>query len=203
MLLPQPVLAAWTGIGALLGETETDWSFSGNILQADGRFIGLRIEEKSQIDLRIGASAGQFSLRLEDPLDITQTEKLDGQFLSFYLRWPTALSEHLKLHTFLNYQFNLGDQSDDLDSNELEWTETTLDIGLSLQLGRLSIRPFINYRSIDGDIAANTGTRIFKIQDNQSSGLVLDMYVERTAYVRLRITSSSNPSMTFSFVREY
>lgn len=202
-MLPQSVLAAWTGIGAFVGEGDTDWSFNGTVLQASSRNYGFRIEEKTQVDLRVGASAGQLSLTLKDPDNILPTEKFEGQFLSFYLRMPVRLTDHLKLHTDLNYQFNLGEQSGDMDESEIDWTETTVNIGLSLQLGRFSIRPFINFRSVDGDIVSETDTRVYKIEDNQSSGLILDMYVERTAFVRLKMTSSSNSSMFLSFVREY
>ena len=50
-----------------------------------------------------------------------------------------------------------------------------------------------------------TATNIRKIElnDDQSAGLILDIYVERTAYVRLKATNSGGESLFISFVREY
>ena len=153
--------------------------------------------------MRIGARAGQFGLRLVDPLNVAAAEKYNGQFISLYLRWPIKLTEQIKFHSMINYQFNQGAKSVDTDNTEISWTEASLDVGLSLQIGLLSLRPFINFRSIDGDITSSAQTRIFKQNGAVSQGLIVDIFVEPTAFVRLMATTGSNRSMSISFAREY
>lgn len=196
-------MAAWTGIAAFVGKSESDWLLPSALNQANIDFYGLRIEEKSNVDLRIGARAGQFDLRLFNPLNVNLAEKYDGQFFSLYLRWPLTLTERVKFHTNVSYQLNLGTLSVDSESTEINWNEVSLNLGLSLRLGLISLRPFVDFRSIDGDISSAAQTRIFKQNKVESVGLMLDYFVEHFAFVRLMITGGSNQSMMISFVREH
>ncbi len=67
LLLPLQVLATgWTGIAAFVGKSDSDWLQASSVKLANIDFYGLRIEEKTEIDLRVGARAGQFDLRLTD-----------------------------------------------------------------------------------------------------------------------------------------
>lgn len=203
LLLSTPASAYWTGISAFVGQSESDWLLDGTLRQADITHFGLSIEEKTQVGLSIGARAGQISLRLKDLPISAQAEKFNAQFLSLYLRWPLPLTETLKLHTHFNYQFNLGDISDGSEDTDIEWSEVTINIGISLQLGRISIRPFIEFRSIDGDITSDNSTRVFELESQNSSGLIVDLYVEPTAFIRLMASSGESRAMMLSFVREY
>ena len=135
-----PSHAAWTGIGAFIVQADTDWLLDSDQREADIDYFGLRIEEKTEVDLRIGASAGQFDVRLVDRDGSAAISKYSGKFISFYLRWPHQLTESVRLHSLLNYQFHLGDQSEG-DADEIDWNEITFNFGISLRLGRLSIRP--------------------------------------------------------------
>lgn len=203
--MPTIVSASWTGIAAFVGQHESDWSVSGTTLNADSRIYGLHIEERTRIGLRIGARAGQNSLTLENPLDLTQFEKYNVQFLSFYLRWPIAVTDMLTLHNRFNYQFNLGNQSsvDNATDTDIDWIETSINIGISLRLGHVSLRPFAIYRSITGEISSPSVVRKIDLKDNLSTGVLLDIHVEPTAYVRLEATTSGGNSLMLSFVREY
>jgi hypothetical protein len=203
LFIPAIAQSAWTGIGAYTGQGETDWRFNSAILEADKSRYGLHVEERTQSGLRVGASAGQFSLRLKDPLQVADTEKFNGQFLEFYLRWPFKLSESLTLHSRINYQFNLGTRSGGSEDDEIDWNEAGLTLGLAVRFGLLSLRPFVNWSSIDGDITSDAKIKVFKNINNRSTGIILDIYVEPTAYVRLMGTSSDNPSIWFGFIREY
>jgi len=210
LFLPFPVLAAgWTGIAVFVGQTENDWLLSDINRQANIDFYGLRIEERTNIDLRVGITAGQFELRLLDALDVTLAEKYTGQFLSLYLRWPSQLSEFIRLHSQVKYQFHLGDKSpvtdntDNVDITEISWTEASLDLGVSIQIGPVLLRPFINFRSIDGDITSTTQSRIFKQHEVVSQGVIMDFYVEPTAFVRLKAVNGGQQTVLISFAREY
>lgn len=196
-------MAGWTGIAAFVGQNESEWLQASHISRANIDFFGMRVEEKSAVDLRIGARAGQFDLRLFDPLNVVSAEKYNGQFLSFYLRWPIKLAKEVKLHSIVNYQLNLGEKSGDTENTEISWSEVTVNVGLSIQLGLLSIRPFIDFHSIDGDITSDTQSRFFQQDATGSYGLTLDLFVERSAFVRLKATTGSNQSILISFAREY
>jgi len=203
LFMPLPTLAYWTGIGAYVGQGESGWDFTSGSRQADESRYGLHIEERTQSGLSIGASAGQFSLRLVDPLQLVETEKYGGQFLQFYLRWPVKLSESLTLHSRLDYQFNLGNRSGDTQDDEIDWNQAGITLGLALRLGLVSLRPFVNWSSIDGDMTEEGFTRVFENQDKSTAGIVVDIYVEPTAYVRLKGSAAQTPSFWLGFIREY
>lgn len=205
IIVPHTSNAAWTGIGAFVGQHESDWSVSATRLDANSRIYGLQIEEKTLIGLSVGARAGQNSLTLENPQDLTRFEKYNVQFVSIYLRWPSALTHSLTLHSLFNYQFNLGSHSrvDNVTETDIEWIEASINVGLSLRLGAISIRPFVNYRSLDGEISAPAEVRKIDLKDNQSAGVLLDIHVEPTAYVRLEASTSGSDSLMLSFIREY
>ncbi|MBT3205968.1 MAG: hypothetical protein HOM14_08085 [Gammaproteobacteria bacterium] len=201
LVLPFPLMAGWTGITAFVGQSESDWLQASTLSQVNIDFYGLGIEEKTQGDLRVGARAGQFDLRLFDLFDAS-AEKYNGQFVSLYLRWPINLMKRVNFHTQVNYQLNLGENTIGLENAEINWSKVSVNAALSLRLGLLSVRPFINIHSIDGDISSATQTRIFKQNDNSSYGLMLDYFVERSAFVRLMVANGSNQAMLLSFVRE-
>ncbi len=196
-------MAAWTGVAAFVGQSESDWLKGGQKEQASIDFYGLRIEEKTEANLRIGASAGQFNLRLFDPQNLLAAEKYDGRFFSLYLRWPVKLNNYVKFHTLMNYQFNLGTQSIDTENREISWNEFTVNTGLSFQSGLLAVRPFISYRSLEGDVSTPLKTEIFNEDKYSGYGLIVDYFVEHSAFIRLMVTAGANQTMLLSFAREY
>ncbi|MCK5662372.1 MAG: hypothetical protein KAI17_02750 [Thiotrichaceae bacterium] len=200
-MLPLPLMAGWSGIAAFAGQSESDWLQQSTLIQANIYFYGLRIEEKTQSELRIGARAGQFDLRFLDLIDET-AEKYYGQFLSLYLRWPIALTDQVKFHTSLRYQLNHGENSVEMNDAEINWSEVSVNAGLSFKLGELALRPFINFHAIDGDTSSAIETRIFEQNGNSSYGLILDFFIERTAFIRLMATTGSNQALLLSFARE-
>jgi len=201
LLLPSQLMAGWTGISAFFGQSESDWLLQSTLNEAGIGFFGLRIEDKTQSELRIGATAGQFELRLINLLDET-AEKYYGRFLSLYLRLPVALTDQVTFHTALGYQLNFGENSVDQDVAEISWSEITINAGLSLNLGGLSLRPFMSSRSVDGDITSMLDTRIFKQNENSSYGVMLDYFVEPSAFIRLMVTTGRNEIVQISFARE-
>lgn len=204
MLLPLQVLAnGWTGIAAFVGQQDSDWIQASTLKLANIDFYGLRIEEKTEAELRVGARAGGFDLRLVDANSETNAEKYTGQFITLYLRWPVTLTDNLRFHSTVRYQINLGTKTADLDGTEINWNTVSLDLGLGLQLGNLSIRPFVRLQTIDGDITSTEQTRIFKHSDTNNQGLTLDYFVEQYAYVRLQAITGNDTSMMLSFAREF
>lgn len=202
-LLPVPGIAAWTGIGAYTGSSESDWSLGTETRIADRRFYGLHIEESTSTGIRIGASIGRFDLRLKDPVQIELTQKFEGQFLSLYLRIPFKVVEKVSFHTRLEYQFNLGNRETGALEDEVDWNELGATLGLNLELGLLSVRPFIDWRMVDGDLTTATSDEVLENEQETSYGVQLDLSVEPSAYVRLKFTASENESLWIGLVREY
>ncbi len=203
VMLSIPAHAAWTGISAFVTQGDADWQLGGHEFQNDFTQYGLRIEEKTEVNLRIGASIGQFDIKFLDLAGNQPLEQYDGQFVSFYLRWPEQLSDSIRVHSLFNYQFNSGQQRDQSE-NGISWSEISLELGISLQLGRLSIRPFADYRYIDGDVSGTaTATRLLNVEDRYSSGLILDYYIERTAFLRFRLSQGAYQSFQISLAREF
>ena len=201
LALQSSAALAWSGIGAFLGQGNGDWLFSSGNQTADIDFYGLQIEDRTQSPLRVGAAAGQFDLRLlSTPTAVA--ERYSGKFLAFFLRLPQTLSDQIKLHSQLRYQYNLGERSLQ-GSEQISWSAVTLQMGISLQLGRLSVQPFGVLQRIDGDITTPSQTRLFQHGQSSGYGLKLDYYVEPTAYIRFLGSAGANESLSISFVREY
>lgn len=201
-ILSLPADAAWTGIGAFFADGEEQWTVGGGDYIADQRSYGLHVEEKTSLDLRVGASVGQFYTRLVDPNGLRETEKYDGEFLSLYLRWPHRLSDRVKLHSMLDYRFNLGNLSRQ-DEVEMDWSVFSLNLGLGVNLGRVSLRPFIEYRRVDGDISGLGPTRLIDSSSQQGGGVVFELLVDAYAYLRVAVHGGVQDMVYFSLVREF
>lgn len=202
LLVIMPVHAAWTGIAAFVIDGESNWQIGNNVQENDFTKYGLRIEEKTEVNLRIGASAGVFDVKFLDKTAVLPFEKYEGQFVSFYLRWPEQITDAIRVHSLFNYEYHIGHQTVDADS-EINWTEISVELGISAQLGRFSIQPFVDYRYVDGDITGSTTARLLELEKQYSSGLILDYFIEPTAYVRMRLSSGAYRSFLISLAREF
>jgi hypothetical protein len=203
LLLPVSVNAAWTGFGVIVGQSESEWAVEDSIRIADIGYLGLRIEEKTQTDLRVGVSAGQLALSYKNPSDNQDREKFDGQFLAIYLRWPHKVSDSLSFHSHFKYRFNSTLQSEEELDTEIDWTELSLSLGVGLTLGRFQIQPLIEYRSLDGEVSLAGVTSDFENENDYRTGLKLDYTVEPYAYIRVQLFRGDDEQFQMSFVREY
>ncbi len=204
LLIPFEVYATgWTGISAFAGKTDSVLTQASSEKNANIDFYGLSIEENTDVDLRVGARAGKFDIRLVDAINGSNAEKYAGQFFSVYLRWPIKLTDKLVFHSRINYQMYMGSNPLDSNEDEINFNEFGLDFGISFRFYQLSIRPYINFRNIDGDMTSTSGTRIFQQSEIQTQGIMLDYFVERSAYVRLQGTTGAEESVIISFVREF
>lgn len=202
-LIPLSTEAAWTGFGVIVGQSESEWMVDDTIRIADIDYLGLQIEEKTETDLRVGVSAGQFALSYENPSDNLDREKFDGQFLAIYLRWPHKVSDTLSFHSRFQYRFNSALHSEEESDTEIDWTELNLSLGVGLTLGRFQIQPLIEYRSLDGEVGLAGVTSDFENENDYRTGLRLDYTVEPYAYIRVQLSSGDEEQFQMSFVREY
>ena len=183
--------------------SESEWSVDGNIRNADIDYLGLRIEEKTETELRVGVSAGQLAISYENPSDNLDREKFDGQFLAIYLRWPHRVSDTLSFHSRFQYRFNSAIQSQEEPDTEIDWTELSLSVGVGLTLGRFQLQPLIEFRSVDGEVSLAGLTSDFENENEYRTGLRLDYIVEPYAYLRAQVSGGDESQFHLSFVREY
>lgn len=201
LVLPFQSAMAWSGIAAFLGQSQGDWLFSGGVKTAQQDFYGLSIEDRTRSKIRIGARAGQFDLRLS-PQTSAAAEKFNGKFIAFYLRWPLSLSSTLSFEPRLGYQYNQGEKAL-LSQQQISWNQVRLQLALHAQLGALSLRPFVAWRRIDGDITTAQTSRLFVQHQSSSYGLALDFFVEPSAYIRFQGSVGARQGASLSFVRAY
>ena len=202
LCLSSSVSAGWTGISGFIGSGESDWAVADKHWQSEFTHYGLSIEDKTEVDIRVGASAAQFDLRLTQIGNRQNIEKYSGNQYSLYLRWPIELTRTVKWHSDLHFVYHKGDSLGQSNDAIIQWNEWVLNLGISVQMGRLSLRPFINLRNLDGDIA-DTGIRLLKLVNARSSGVIADYTIEPSAFIRLRYIGAENPSIQVSLVRQY
>lgn len=194
--------ADWTGVNVSLGETSSDWKFANDTRDARVARVVLQIEEKSETELRVGVSLGHMSLRVAADTPVN-TNKFDAQYIGVYLRQPIRLSEMFSLHGLFSYQYNSGRDNNLPDAVEIDWSEAQFELGLSAMFANIRVMPFAVYSHVDGDISDDNGTQIFELEESVSSGIRFDIFVEKTAFVRLAFQSGANAGGFLSFARQY
>jgi len=63
--------------------------------------------------------------------------------------------------------------------------------------------PFAIYSDVDGDISGDSGTNSFESDEEFSAGVNLDLFLDPTSFVRLRLTTGDYDSASLVFAREF
>lgn len=204
-LQPNGANAEWTGVSLDLANTDSDWKFRGSTREAKQSEISFSIEERTAGGLTVGAAIGYFDMRLLAATS-ANTVKFDGQYFGIYLRQDFALSELLSLHGGLGLKYASGSESgtaEGEDSASIDWTEVNVDFGIGIRAGNLRIMPFAAWSDLDGDISDALGTSVFSLDQPESLGIRFDLFVERTAFVRLELVSGGRTGGMLIFARRY
>ncbi len=207
------VSADVSGISFEFGNYDSDWEFEQDTREAQVSEISFQIEESIESGLTFGVSIGYFDLRaVADSNSAAETLKFDGQFFNIYLRLPLRLSENISLHTAFSIGYNSGSESGGSDDDdvtidseeeaEIDWTESTFELGLGMRLGNFRVLPYAAYHDIDGDIS-HDGTDVFEMEDGLIRGLRLDYFLEDTASVRFEFVTGGAQGGYLIFVRRY
>lgn len=196
-------LQAWTGISASIGEYDSQWLVDGEIRPVTLTRYGFAVEDSTAIGLRLGASIGEFGLRLKTA-DGASADDYAGEFLSLRLRWPLRLGEMVTLHGDFTYGWQSGHLTDaDGREHSIGWSSTRVGLGLQLRLGLLGLRPFVAWQRIDGDVDLQGSRRLFEDDGQTLGGVVFDVQIEPSGYLRLTWTSEGRKGLLLSFVRSY
>lgn len=198
--------AEWTGVALEIGETDSDWKFEDDVREAQISELNFQIEEKIETGLTFGASIGYFDMRVvADSNSLAETLKFDGQYLGLYIRQPFQISNHVSLHGLFSIRYASGNESgadDDEDEKDIDWTQSSFELGLNLRFSRLRIAPYAIYQDVDGDISGG-GTDVFELDEPLTRGVRFDYFVEDTAFVRFEFVTGGRDGGYLSFVRRY
>ncbi len=194
---------AWTGISASIGEYDSDWRIDGEPRPITLTRYGIAIEDRTSAGLRLGVAIGEFGLRLKSA-DGTRSDDYAGEYLDLRLRWPVRLNSLLMLHGDFGYAWQSGRLSDDGSSNDgINWSRTRFGVGVDVKLGVLAVRPFVEWRSLDGDVDLDGTRRLFENEEQTSGGVIIDLQVDPSGFVRFTWFSQGQTGLVLSFVRAY
>jgi hypothetical protein len=195
--------AEWSGISLNIGDTDVDWKFRDETRTAQISEISFRIEDRTDSGLSVGAAIGYMDLRLVADTDFA-TRKYSGQYFGIYLRQDYSITDNLSLHGIFGFRYATGDESgDSVINSDVSWSETGLELGIGFRFVNLRIMPFVAWDSVDGDISGDDGTSVFELDDPVTQGIRFDLYVERTAFVRLEFVDGSRRGGYLVFARRY
>jgi len=197
--------ADWSGISASIEELESDWVFENNTRSARVSRLNLSFEEKTRSELRVGANIGRLSASTSNEIGPRNTRKYDASYFGVYLRYPIQLGDYFALKNKLTYQYHSGSESNinGDEGAEIDWREISFELGLSAKLANLRITPFAIYNDVSGDISDDTGTDSFESDSEVSGGVSIDVFLEPTAFIRLRFSTGDYDSASMIFAREF
>ena len=194
--------ADWTGVAFDLGDYETDWKFDSGVREAQISSISFQIEERTDTNLSVGAGIGYFDIRIVGNAS-KDSRSFDGQYFEIYLRQDIPLGDIFALHGSLSYRYNSGDDGDEDDRAEIDWSQTRFQFGASFRFPRVRITPYAAYTDIDGDVDDDDGTDVFESDEPLSHGVQFDYFVEETAFIRLEFHGGGQTGVMLTFVRRY
>jgi hypothetical protein len=125
--------------------------------------------------------------------------------LKVYLRQGFVLSDSFSLYALFDYGYYNGRENTSSERAEINWSEVSLEFGASFRNAGLRITPFVSYADVDGDISRGSfsSIQVFELEDPVSYGIELDIFVEKTAFVSIRLQDGSQSGGYLSFVRRY
>jgi hypothetical protein len=193
----------WTGIIVGLEDSDTHWLVSDVSRDSSVNRLSLKMEEKTEAELRVGISVGQLSVRTRGIAGIDRIDKFEGNYLGLYLRQPVELNHYLSFEGTLGYRFHTGMGQIASDADEIEWHETRLVLSVGFHIVDIRFSPFVQWQKIDGDVSGEAGRNVFEIDEAESRGVMVDYFVEPFSYIRLQFSQGGNDSLQISFAKVY
>lgn len=193
----------WTGISLSIDEIEDDWVFEDATRVSDTTRLNLHFEEKTSKGIRVGANIGRLTTRISNRSGPRETEKFDAGYIGLYLAYPLYLSEQLVWLNQAEYRYHSGSGTDPSTDDQISWREASYLTGVSYRIGDLRIMPFAVASDISGDLEREQSTDTFENDEAISTGLSLDLFVDRTSFVRLQFSRGSGQSFSLRFAREF
>lgn len=206
LLATTTVSADWAGISASIEEFKSDWIFENNDRNARVSRLNLNFEEKASSELRVGANIGRLSTSVSNNSGPRNTQKFDASYFGIYLRYPVPLGDYFALQNKLMYQYHSGSEfrvDDGEEGDDIDWREISFELGLSAKLANIRITPFAILSDVSGDIIGDSGTSSFESKEDVSRGVNVDIFLDPTSFIRLRLSSGDYDSASLVFAREF
>jgi hypothetical protein len=181
---------------------DSDWEFSDGVSVAKTTSLRLRIEERTESGLSVGAGIAYLSMRVAEE-GSSQSTKFEAENLQIYLRQIFTITESFSFEGLMSYGYYTGRENVIEDRDQIEWSQVDVEFGASIRTSNLRITPFASYSSVDGDISGTDAGGTFELEDPFSYGVRFDYFVETTAFLSLRLQTGSQTGGYFSFVRRY
>lgn len=195
--------AEWTGVEFELGDIDADWEFADGIRSTKIRSLGFRIEERAAGNLSVGGGLGYQELRVAGKGEIVSKDFSTANF-EVYLRQQFALGGSVLLQGLLSYGYFSGYENTIKDDRaEITWSQVDLEISAGFRFSNLRLTPYARYSNVDGDISNDQDSLSFKLEDPYSYGLRFDIFLEKTAFITIRLQDGSQSGGYLSFVRQY
>lgn len=202
-LWPMPALSDLTGIRAIVEESEIDLNFEDGQREARITRLGIEIEQKLQTGSYLGGSFGYLiDVNLRGDSD-SESRGFDGEYLEVFLHHPFSVTDNLTFLTRLDYRYNSGNDNDEDDPAEVDWSEVGLQFGLRYRFSHFRLTPYARYNYLDGDVDADSGNESFDIDDPVTGGIHLDYFTEETSFVRLSLESGGYSGFYLTFAAQY
>lgn len=174
------------------------------------------------VDTRVGrlgvTFTGIYNPHLEASLDLghaeltqsdnpaTQGMSLYGQYGGVALRgWPLR-STFLEVWLGVDYTVLSVSGNNNGQETKVEWDDGGVAAGLVLHVGHVDLLAGVRQASLTGDeIASGTlhYTRSLSLEDEMSYWGGLDLYVDRTGTIGLRVSGGARPGIALRFARAF
>jgi len=204
VLLGGPALAdeQTTGVALKFASLKSDWKFSDGTRDTKLNSLILSLEQRATAGLTVGGSIGYHNLWIDDKGGGNSTS-FDVQNIEIYLRQEHALSESITLQGLLSFAWYTGDQNDNDEDADLDWTQVGAELGANFRQANWGITPFVSYTYLDGDTSGLEDGGDFKLKDQFGQGVRFDIYVDPTAFVGIELRMGSQTGGFLNFVKRY
>ena len=204
MLLVGPGYASeeTTGVALKFASLKSDWKFSDGTRNTKLNSLILTLEQQATTSLTAGGSIGYHNLWIDDKGGGNSTG-FDAQNIEIYLRQEYSLSESITLQGLLSFAWYTGDQNDNDESADLDWTQVGAELGANYRQGNWGITPFVSYTYLDGDTSGLDDGGNFELKDQFGQGVRFDIFIESTAFISIELKTGSQTGGYLGFVRRY
>ena len=196
--------AEWTGVAFEISDVDFDWEFREGVRTAKSNSLRLSFEESTESGLAVGGALGYIDGRIAGT-ETSGSTKFDAENLLVYLRQDGRIGDSVDLYGLFSYGYYNGRESGGDDPADVEWSETTVELGLGFRVNDIGLTPFVKYSDVDGDISGSDLNRdlSFELEEPLNYGLDINVYTDSTAYIGLRLQTGSQSGGYLSFVRRY
>jgi hypothetical protein len=201
ILLPTPLLAAWTGISFSIGDETIPLINNTEELILTPFYLKLSTEEKISGELRFGAHVNKIEVDIKSN---TQSINTAADTIGFYLYLPYQFNKNIGLISKVSITKALPNPTDE-EEGEVSYLTKKITLGLSFRLLNWRITPSVTAFNLTGDFHNSDNTNTFDFNEKQTryTSLSIDYLADRQNFVRFSVTEHSDKTFGISFISRY